>query len=178
MMRYAILALLIFYVVLSCQKNREEAHQDYSKLLNAEVIEDIRLRYSDSAQLKAIITGPKLLRYSKENKETFPEGIHATFYSIDGTPNSQLKAGQAYRFPRKNKIIVEDHVILYNQQGDSLITSQLTWDEKKDKIYTNRFVRLTKRDRVILGYGFESNQDFTKGRIKAIQGTWKLDDDK
>ena len=162
-------------LTLACGKVQEEAPEDYSDFVDKEVVRDIKIRYSDSAALKTIITGPEMLRYSNAKKEVFPKGIHAVFYSDDGRPNSRLIARKAYRFPSKNQVMVEDHVILFNEQGDSLVTSQLTWDEKKGKIYTNRFVRLTKKDRVILGYGFESNQDFSKGRVKAIEGTWKLE---
>ncbi len=172
-MRWCLL-IVLFSLNWACNKTMEADKEDYSQILDAERVKDIRLRYSDSAFLKAIIEGPELYRYDKGERELFPSGVYATFYSEFGSPNSWLKARRAYRFPNESKVVVEDHVVLYNEKGDSLITSQLTWDEKNDKIYTDRFVRLTKKDRIIMGYGFESNQDFSKGRIKAIEGSWSL----
>ncbi len=163
--------------MLACNDEIKQPEEDYSLYKDAEFIKDIRLNYSDSAVLKAVVTGPEMWRYKGGEREVFPKGIHATFYNHSDNPSSYLHARKAFRFQRKKQIILEDHVVLYNLEGDSLFTSQLTWDEKEDKIFTDRFVRLTKRDRVILGYGFESTQDFTKGRIKAVEGTWRLDEE-
>ena len=39
------------------------------------------------------------------------------------------------------------------------------------------FVKITTEDEIIMGEGFESNQSFTKFKIKKIKGTISLDEE-
>ena len=58
---------------------------------------------------------------------------------------------------------------------EQLETEELIWDEKKEKVYSNKFVKITKPDEKIYGYGVEANQDFTRWKINAIEGELKVD---
>ena len=49
------------------------------------------------------------------------------------------------------------------------------WDEKLNKVYTKKFVKITRPGEIIYGYGFEANQDFTRWEINAITGRIKVD---
>lgn len=49
-----------------------------------------------------------------------------------------------------------------------LKTSELIWNESLGKISTDKFVRIIRKEELIQGYGFETDQHFRKGTIKAI----------
>ena len=66
--------------------------------------------------------------------------------------------------------------MVVNKKGETLNTEHLIWEEKTEKIHTDEFVKITTEDEVIFGHGFESNQDFSKYRIKKIKGTIDLKD--
>ena len=66
------------------------------------------------------------------------------------------------------------YVVLVNVKGDTLRTELLNWDESKQLIYTDQFVRITTPDEIITGTGFESNAEFTKYKISKISGTFDL----
>jgi hypothetical protein len=51
----------------------------------------------------------------------------------------------------------------------------LFWDEKKELIYTNKFVKITTENEVIWGEGLEANQEFTDWKIKNVKGTIYID---
>ena len=61
-----------------------------------------------------------------------------------------------------------------NVNGDLLETEHLIWNEKKEIVYTEEFVKITTKNEVIYGKGLVSNQDFTKYTIKKISGTIML----
>ena len=48
----------------------------------------------------------------------------------------------------------------------------MSWEmgTKKQKIFSNQFVKFIRTDKTITGIGFESNQDFTDYKIKDIKG--------
>jgi len=63
-----------------------------------------------------------------------------------------------------------NNVVVENTSGDKLETEHLIWDQKEDRIFSDVFTRITSPDRVIFGDGFESNQDFSKYRIRKVRG--------
>jgi hypothetical protein len=49
-------------------------------------------------------------------------------------------------------------------------TEQLTWDQRREMIYTDKFIKIKTADEILYGTGFESNQNFTRYRIKNLNG--------
>jgi hypothetical protein len=68
-------------------------------------------------------------------------------------------------------------VVVVNEKGEKLMTEYLVWDEKTGKIFSNEFVKIITADEIIMGNGFESNQDFSRYKIFDIKGTIKLKKD-
>ena len=73
-------------------------------------------------------------------------------------------------------MVVKNNVVIRNINGDILETDLLNWDENKQEIYTDDFVKITTKSEVIYGQGFVSNQNFSKYTIKNIKGTILLED--
>ena len=62
-------------------------------------------------------------------------------------------------------------MVVVNEKGEQLNTEHLVWDEKQEKLLSDEFVKITTKDEIIFGNGFEANQDFSKYRIFKIKGT-------
>ena len=71
-----------------------------------------------------------------------------------------------------------EDVVVVNTKKETLNTEHLVWNKEKKTIITEEFVKITTEDEVIFGHGLESNQDFTKYRIKNIKGTINIEDAK
>ncbi len=172
---------LITFLVLACQNSIEEV----DKLLDKEVIQDekgenVMIIYSDSAELKVKAWAPTMLidRFGKETVEEFPDGIKVEFYNQEESPESWLEAKYGRREYHNNIVIVRDSVNLYNELNDKLETSELIWDEKAKRIYTEKFVRITQpiKGDTTYGYGFEANQEFTDFKIRNFSGKMTVDE--
>ncbi|MBC7384177.1 MAG: LPS export ABC transporter periplasmic protein LptC [Bacteroidia bacterium] len=137
---------------------------------------NISIHYSDSGYLKARLFAPLLERYSNEQQmETeMKQGITAYFYSSNGRINSYLKSKYAMRDERLRTITARNDVQVINIKGDTLKTEELIWDEKTDKIYSNKFVKINSPDRIIFGTGLEANTDFTRFKVLNITGIISL----
>ena len=46
-----------------------------------------------------------------------------------------------------------------------------------DRVWTDRFIKISTKDEIIYGEGFEANQDFTSYEIKQITGTIKVQEE-
>jgi len=145
---------------------------------DAEIITDFQTIYSDSANIKVRITGPKLLRFQEANDyvQLFPEGVLVEFFDDEREVSSTMKAGYGIRYENEERVVVRDSVVWDATAGDKLNTEELIWEAKEQRIYSDRFVRLRQGDKEITGVGFESNQDFTRSKVRAIQGVVSLED--
>ncbi|MEO6758726.1 MAG: LPS export ABC transporter periplasmic protein LptC [Saprospiraceae bacterium] len=141
------------------------------------VAKDVEILYSDSAVLRVRVHGPVLYNYDdRENpRQEFPAGVKIEFLDADLTVKSTLTAKTATRYPEKGQIFARDSVELNTIKQEKLETQELIWDEKTAKIFTDKFVKVTKPGEIIYGYGLEAEQDFSYWLIKVPKGRIKVD---
>ncbi|GJM31533.1 MAG: hypothetical protein DHS20C18_05340 [Saprospiraceae bacterium] len=144
---------------------------------NIERAENVQILYSDSAKLKVQIQGPVMLNHldKAEPKQEFTDGVKVVFFDPNGKISSTLTAKYAVRFERKNQVIVQDSVVWKSEKNEQLDTEELIWDEQQQRVYTQKFVVITRPDEIIYGHGFEANQDFTNAKINAVEGQIAVD---
>lgn len=174
------LALAVAALLLAGCKNKvEDVNALVSKFdTKVETATDVEILYSDSAQVRVRITGPTMLYHldRQEPRQEFPDGVSVDFFGPEGAITSELDARYGLRLENKNEVIVRDSVVWLSVEGEKIETEELIWDERQRKIYTNKFVVITRPDEIIYGHGFEADQDFTYSRINAIEGRLKVDD--
>jgi lipopolysaccharide export system protein LptC len=62
-------------------------------------------------------------------------------------------------------------------EGERFESEILYVHQKEDRIFTDKFVKITQEDKIITGVGMESNQRLTKYRVLKPQGIIPLDED-
>lgn len=175
---------LIFLIILTgflngCENDIEKINVVTARSkAPAESMKDVEILYSDSAHVQVKVTAPRLDRYPVANPyfET-PEGVKILFYNDSLQVKSYLTAEYAIRYEKEKKMEARRNVVVVNEKGEKLNTEHLIWDEAKQMIYSKEFVRITTPDEIIVGEGFEANQDFTKYKIFKIKGTFTVDKD-
>ncbi len=153
----------------------------YSKgqVIPTETARSIKIIYSDSAKVQVEITAPILDHYSTENPYIeMPKGLNAIFYDSKMGVKSKLEAEYGIRYEREQKMEARKNVIVTNEKGDKLNTEHLIWDERKEKLLSDEDVKITTKDEIIFGKGFEANQDFTKYKIFNLKGTISINNPK
>lgn len=142
---------------------------------------NIRIIYSDSAVVKAIIHAPVMERYNEpgNSKDVFPKGILLEFLDQNKVVKSWIKAETAVRDEKTNKITAKGNVNCYDNENKKIETSELIFDEIERIAYTEKLVRITNpvKGDTTYGFGFKANQDFTKFEIKKkVQGKINVSD--
>ena len=179
---YLRLCLFLFGIVFvgsGCVNDLEKVEAIMEdELLPVEVADSIQIIYSDSALLKVILEANHLERFLGENPYLeMTEGVHVRFFNSLGEVESELRSNYAVSYENTDIMEAKEDVVVVNKKGETLNTEHLVWEEKTERIHTEEFVKITTEDEVIFGHGFESNQDFTKYRIKKIKGTINLKDE-
>ena len=169
---------LLPLVFAGCVNDMEEVNAIVdNRLLPVEVADDIRIIYSDSALLKVILEAKHLERFVGEYPYLeMTEGVHVRFFNAMGDVESELRSNYAVSYQNTDIMEAKENVVVVNKKGETLNTEHLIWEEKTERIHTEEFVKITTEDEVIFGHGLESNQDFSKYRIKKIKGTINLKD--
>lgn len=162
--------------IYSCEndmKKVKELTESYEP--SSETGKDIEVLYSDLGKVKAKLTAPTLLRFrTKEPYTELPDGLKILFYDEDEQVETQLTAGYGISYEKSDEMIVRNNVEAVSVKGEKLNTEELVWNQKTQKISSDKFVKITTRDEIIFGDGFESNQDLSNYKIKKIRGTIRL----
>jgi LPS export ABC transporter protein LptC len=107
-----------------------------------------------------------------------PLGLKAVVYDSERNIKSRISADYGISYEHEQKMEVKKNVVVVNEKGEQLNTEHLVWDEKKAKLLSDEFVKITTKEEVIFGTGLEANEDFTKYKIFNIKGTLSLHKDK
>ncbi len=105
----------------------------------------------------------------KENRKvTYPNSIKIEFSDKSNASQSWLTADKAVNDITGKKFIFSGNVKLFNKYGDKLEGPELIWDEKKEHLTTDKFIRIIQPSKgdTIFGYGFRANSNFTEFEIK------------
>ncbi len=151
-----------------------------SRLTPSQEGDSVTMLYTDSARLRLMVKANRMLVFSKNVKEPFtvlPKGVFVTFFNEDELISATLKADYGVRFDLSKRMEARYNVVVINKKGEKLETEKLVWDQNKERIYTDAFVKITTGKEVIMGNGMESNQDFSKYEIKKVTGQFQLKQD-
>jgi hypothetical protein len=172
-------SLFLAFLLLSCKDEAKSGKDAISKKdALTETAKHVELLYSDSAVVRIKVTGARLLNHlSRDNPyEEFPDGVRLDFFDPLQKPTSVLTGKYAVRYPQKNQVIIRDSCVWQSVGNQEKLESfELIWDENLQKVYSNKLVVITTPTERIWGYGFETNQDFTRWKINKPQGRLTVD---
>ena len=171
--RWGVLATAVLLACAACENDPAAVAAMFpDQRPEAEIIRDFETVYSDSARVKVKVSGPQMLRVLEDSRmvQYFPAGAHIDFYDDEGALSSTLDCDYGVRYEADDRVLLRDSVVWESVAGDRLDTEELHWDAVEQRIYSDRFVRLRQADKLITGIGFESNQDFSRAKVLAIQG--------
>jgi LPS export ABC transporter protein LptC len=157
----------ITVIFFSCTDNKISVTRDtdiqHLPTLTAKFFET---EYTDSAKLQVVMSAPLVEKYSTIPPPywEFLYGIKIKFYEGKPEPEATLSAKYAKFHVDKNLWELRDSVIA--ESDKKLETELLYWDKDKDLVYTERFVKITSDDEIVMGTGFESNSRFDSYTIK------------
>jgi LPS export ABC transporter protein LptC len=175
----ALVILFLSLIILSCENKINLIPNSDLLTLPSLSAKDVETVYTDSGRLKLILSAPLIEEYS--NKESpydeFRSGIKVVFYDGKKDPAGSVTAKYAKYTKGSNLWELRDSVVVINEGNDKLETEELYWDETKNLIYSDRFVRITNEDQIVMGTGFESDPKLNKRKIKKVSATIFLKDE-
>ena len=138
-----------------------------------EKIKGAELLHTENGRLKVRLIASRIERFQDiQPALIFSDHLDVYFYNDSSELQSTLMADYA-SIDEENKIMMaQNNVVLISSDNKQLETDELLWDEKKNKIYTDKRVKITTGKEVIFGEGFTSTPDFKEYSITKIHGTF------
>jgi LPS export ABC transporter protein LptC len=157
----------------SCEKRDMPVRELQIRELPTLSARDVETMYSDSGKVTLLVRSPNIQQFSNDEQPytLFPEGLTVLFYDKKTEPQASISAKYA-RYTEKDELWeLRDSVVAVNTEGDILETELLFWSEPRESVWSDRFVRITGKDQIIMGTGFESDPRLSKWKIKNVSAT-------
>lgn len=133
---------------------------------------------SDSGMIRYKIVTDEWLVFTKKNPPywAFEKGLYLEKFDSLFRVDASIKADTAYYHEKKEIWELRGNVHIQNQLGDKFDTELLFWDQSKERIYSDKFIKIEQEDKILTGYGFDSNQEMTEYEIFTPTGIFTVED--
>ena len=158
-------AAAVAFVVISCKgKLGEAAAIDLSET-PVQTVTDMFIVQTENSGLQMRAEAPLMEKYERGDSlsyELFPEGFNVFGYTDEGLLETRITSDNArhlkYKDGRETWEAFGNVVVQNLIKQETMETDTLYWDQKEEKIYTHRYVKMYSPQGFMQGYGMESDQ--------------------
>lgn len=178
----AVVCATVMLVFISCNNDR--------KLVTSAVVDrdsiaamttyDVESFISDSGIIRYKIVAAEWQVYDKKDPPywAFEKGLYVEKFDTLFNVEASIKADTAYYNTRDQIWTLRGNVDVANLKGESFHTQLLHWNQKTERVYSDKYIKIVQVDKTIEGVGFDSNQQMTEYEISNITGIFTVDDSK
>ena len=157
------------------------------KELGAAITERDSLPVMATRGVNTLVSDSGITRYRIQTEEwlvfdrkspsywAFEQGVYLEKFDTLFQVEASIESDTAYYYDKQKLWKLMGHVVIKNLKGEKFFTELLYWDQNREKIYSDRFIRIEQPDRIITGRGFESNQQMTVYTIHKPEGIFYVD---
>ncbi len=168
-MKIFLISIGLLLLFLSCQDEVKPIMSDDNaqEVMPTQESWNSKILITDDGVLKAVVYSDHIMMY-EDKQETFLEGVKIIFYDDEGNKASKLTSKRGRVDDATQNMIAIDSVVAVNDSGTVLESDELKWENKTQKISTDKFVTITTDEERIEGYGFVSDQGLESYTIYDI----------
>lgn len=178
---YSIVVLLASTMLFSCENDMMAVIKLSSKDSIPDVaVSNVHVKQSEMGKLSLELTAPKMISYQTSDAYTeFPNGLRIVFFDSIMQPKTEITANYGISWDSRRTMQARGNVVIRNfQKREQLNTESLFYDRNSRKISTTDFVKITQPDKIILGKGMESDEQFDNWIIRNPSGTIYVEENK
>ena len=164
-------------LLISCSGEGKAEDDGSREKLITQQSDTLTIISSDNGVKSYRFYAPLMERYefAKEPYMEFRRGVNVVTYDSLQQVKSTLVADYAIYFENQKLWEAKGDVKTTNDQGHVLETQQLFWNQTTKKIYSNIDSRITQGQDVLVGIGFESDEDFKEWEFRRPRGKLAVD---
>ncbi|SZD71795.1 Uncharacterized protein conserved in bacteria [Candidatus Ornithobacterium hominis] len=166
-----ILAALILY---SCEIKKTEEKGPLNKNFSDQTIFNAEVIYKDSGLIRMKLNAPLIENFTLIDSPytLMRRGVEVSFWNRDENEPNFLRANWAKLQDKKKMYEGRGNVVMINNDGDTLKTEQIYWDNKNRRIFTDKSVTIKRMDGTVnvSQNGIEASEDFKEFTLKNNSG--------
>ena len=158
-------ATAVAFVVFSCKGKLAEAEALDLSETPVQTVRNMFIVQTENSGLQMRAEAPLMEKYEKGDSlsyELFPEGFNLFGYTDEGLLETRITSDNArhlkYKDGRETWEAFGNVVVQNLIKQETMETDTLYWDQKEEKIYTHRYVKMYSPQGFMQGYGMESDQ--------------------
>lgn len=176
-----ILAMAAFISLFSCSGGNKDVGEAITERDSLPVMDTkgITTMISDSGVIRYRINTDEWLVFDRKDPPywAFEKGIYLEQFDSLFQVEASIESDTAYYYNKKELWVLIGNVHIQNLKGEKFDTELLYWDQRKEKVYSDRYIRIEQPDRIITGQGFDSNQQMTIYTINKPEGIFYVDEE-
>jgi LPS export ABC transporter protein LptC len=163
------LGMVIFLLISACGKEEPKA-PGFPLEVPDQIMENTTITFTEEGVKSAVIYAEYVAVYEKLDLKKAKE-VRVDFYDKEGNHTSVLVADSGLIQEKRQSLEALGNVVVTTNEGIKLETQSLKWDPQKRKIVTDDFVKITRKEDVITGYGLETDEGLKHFVIKrSVKG--------
>ncbi|KAA6333736.1 hypothetical protein EZS27_017885 [termite gut metagenome] len=169
---------IVMLLLFSCGGSQREMGEAITERDSLPVMQTICITslISDSGITRYRIEAEEWLVYDRKKPSywAFEKGVYLEKFDSLFNIDASVKADTAYYYDKQKLWKLVSDVHIQNFKGEKYDTDLLYWDQTTKKLYSDKLIRIEQADRIIIGYGFESDQQMNKPVINNIEGVFYI----
>lgn len=150
----------------SCKSEEQSEPMDMERI-PVQVVHDMQFLQSDKAFTKMRMNAPTMqhFEYTKDSVDQsydyYPDGFHVDLYTQDGALETEVtsqKAKHITTYGQEQWSAFGNVVIINHLKQEKVESDTIYWDQSKQMIRTDCYVRISSPGGVMQGYGMESDE--------------------
>ena len=173
----ATLAVVVLIFLTSCQEKQFNAPaiecRDSLAVMSTYGVSTL---ISDSGRISYKIDAEEWLIFDKRQPPywAFEKGVYLEKYDHDLNIEATIKCDTAYYYSELKLWKLIGNVDIRNPKDERFFTDLMYWDQDKELIYSDAYIKIEQEDQVTEGVGFSSNQSMTVWEIKNTKGIYAI----
>lgn len=166
------ICVLSFFLFYSCENKFGPPRTDYkTEELPDQESWNSTVIFSDSGRVKAILKAGHISVYNSRYYTLVDDGAIVDFYDKNGEIVSTLTGKRGKVLEPSKDIEIYDSVIVVGKKNNTLVTTKrMNWNNEKQRVYSDAFVKIKTGREEIEGYGFESDQNLKNYKVFKVTG--------
>ncbi|WP_369765771.1 LPS export ABC transporter periplasmic protein LptC [Flavobacterium sp. WC2429] len=164
-----VLAVTLFF---GCESNFKEVQKiNFTEFTPSSDADNVNLKYTDSGLIKLILISPKMLDFGSVNFPftEFPKGVEVTLFD-NKAKKTRITSKYAVSYSLTGIIDLQGKVKIASQEGQTLETEQLYYDQKNEWFFTEKKFKFTDVKGSSNGQGIDFSKDFKVINSQRITG--------
>ncbi len=173
----ATLAVVVLIFLTSCQEKQFNAPaiecRDSLAVMSTYGVSTL---ISDSGRISYKIDAEEWFVFDKRQPPywAFEKGVYLEKYDHDLNIEATIKCDTAYYYSEQKLWKLIGNVDIRNPKDERFFTDLMYWDQDKELIYSDAYIKIEQEDQVTEGVGFSSNQSMTVWEIKNTKGIYAI----